>query len=218
MQSYFERFVLDGGIMMVFLIPTSILALGYAIHGFIALRREKIAPRALIERARHLQTEAERRDFREALRNDSSPLGQVVDRVLAHPKGNPGDGEAALEEAVAAVADRLDHQTMPLAVIYTVAPLMGLLGTILGMMRTFYEFAVREERSVALLSEGINEALVTTMWGLFIAIPAYLFLSIFRHRIFLYEKDILPEAARLIVPACSEGEKSPTRHEEGRAR
>jgi biopolymer transport protein ExbB len=123
----------------------------------------------------------------------------TLDAVEKNPswrlEENPGLVEAA--------ADRLYHKLTPLSVIYTIAPLMGLLGTILGMSDTFFEFAqMGQNREISQLSTGINQALITTMWGLMIAIPAYVFSSVLRHKVFAYEKDILPSRLAEILNAC----------------
>ena len=204
-QTLFERYVVNGGIMMVALIPTSIIALALAVQGAINLRLSRTAPRDLIDAARGLETPEDLSLFRERLEQEDSSLARVT-RALLKDAEDRSRGLPTPEERADRIAEEVEHLYVRyngLGVIYTVAPLMGLLGTILGMMRTFYNFAVREERSVALLSEGINEALVTTMWGLFIAIPAYLVVMMLRSKIYHYGAEILPPTVEELCALCS---------------
>jgi biopolymer transport protein ExbB/TolQ len=91
------------------------------------------------------------------------------------------------------------------------------------MIRTFYEFSQSQSRSVDELSQGINEALVTTMWGLIIAVPAYLFVSLFRQRLYRYENDRIPSQVRDLFAPLSEAidqvpEKTTAPKQAGRTR
>jgi biopolymer transport protein ExbB len=200
-ESYLERFVLSGGFMMVFLIPTSFLALVWIAQGFIRLRRGRVMPSSLSAAAHGLSDAKSAGEFHEVLAGHASPLGRLAAHLLrlnvvgVDPKAIEEEQEH-LRPALNDEVDRLWQETTGLVTIYTVAPLMGLLGTVIGMIRTFYEFTNNPEHSIASLSTGINQALVTTMWGLFIAIPAFIFVQILRRRIFRYEKDLLPRAAR----------------------
>jgi biopolymer transport protein ExbB len=200
METYFDRYVVAGGIMMFLLVPTAFLAIAFIVQGFINLRKGRVMPELLLERSRSLKTKGERADFVEALGRARSAAARCVVKLIERREKSGSGAEAdVMTDAVEEEVARLYHQNSQLAVIYPVAPLMGLLGTIIGMMKAFYEFSVLQEHSIEQLSQGINEALVTTMWGLFIAIPAFVFLSIFRHRLYRYEADLLPGMVREIV-------------------
>lgn len=205
MQSYLERYVLAGGVMMVFLIPCSIIALALIIHGFIDLRRGKIMPRDVESLFDVGDNPGAVEQLREGLKEYAwSPLARICMRLLPWfgSRGETWDltVQQVTGEEIAALYQRHSY----LAVVYGVAPLMGLLGTILGMIKTFYEFSVTQTRSVAELSKGINEALVTTMWGLMIAVPAYLFLNLFRQRLYRYENDLIPTRVRELFAQLEE--------------
>ena len=199
-ETYFQRYVIEGGVMMIFLIPCSFFAVWFIFQGLINLRRSRIVPQNLLDRAEGVKSSKEFEDFMKALINSASSLGNIFQGLF---RGNSASAtHISDEEVVDAIDDeisRLYHKNNQLAAIYTVSPLLGLLGTILGMMKTFYVFALSEEHSIAQLSKGINEALVTTMWGLMIAIPAYVALYFFRQRLFSYEMNLLPDAVRKIL-------------------
>lgn len=201
MQTYYEQYVAAGGFMMAFLVPTSLLAVGWIVQGFLRLRRARVMPRGLLISAQGIRRPEEAVAFQESLIAHPSPLGRLaahllrLDVVGQDPKADEQETDF-LRPAMEDEIERLLQETTALATVYAVAPLMGLLGTVIGMIRTFREFTVNPEHSVESLSQGINEALVTTMWGLMIAIPAFIFVQIFRRRIFRYEKDWLPRAAK----------------------
>ena len=201
MQTYYEQYVAAGGFMMIFLLPTSWLAVAWVVRGFLRLRRGRVMPGALADTVRRIGSSAEARLMQETFAGHPSPLARLaahllrLDVVGQDPKADEEENEF-LRPALDDEIERLLQETSGLATIYTAAPLMGLLGTVIGMIRTFREFTVNPEHSVESLSMGINEALVTTMWGLMIAIPAFIFVQIFRARIFRYEKELLPRAAK----------------------
>jgi biopolymer transport protein ExbB len=208
METYFDRYVLAGGIMMIGLIPAAFLAIMYIVQGFINLRRGRVAPETLLAQAGALKTTTERDDFVTSLEGSRSALARCVVKVLQRRKrsAQPDDSDI-IPDVVTEEVSRLYHQNNQLAVIYPVAPLMGLLGTITGMMKAFYEFSVVREHSIDQLSKGINEALITTMWGLFIAIPALTVLSIFRHRLYRYETELLPTTVRELLHSIDSAEE-----------
>jgi biopolymer transport protein ExbB len=207
METYFQRYVVAGGIMMFGLIPAAFLAVMYIVQGFINLRRGRVAPQELLERVGALKTKRERDDFIASLDGSKTTLARCVVKALQRRKRNPHtDDSDIIADAVTEEVSRLYHENNQLAVIYPVAPLMGLLGTITGMMKAFYEFSVVRSHSIDQLSKGINEALITTMWGLFIAIPALTVLSIFRHRLYRFETELLPVTVREMLHGIDSAE------------
>lgn len=201
METYLDQYVVAGGFMMYFLVPVSLLAVGWVFQGYVRLSRARVLPRTLTSVASALSDRESALFFQEALAAHRSPLGRLAAHLLrlnvvgADTKSDEEENDH-LRPALSDEIDRLWQETTGLATVYAIAPLMGLLGTVMGMIRTFREFTANPEHSVESLSMGINQALVTTMWGLVIAIPAYVFVQIFRRRIFLYEKDLLPRAAK----------------------
>ncbi|MCB2155068.1 MotA/TolQ/ExbB proton channel family protein [bacterium] len=192
-ETALQRYVLNGGVMMIFLVPLALLMIAFVIQGFINLRRGRICPRNYAQRlAQKLGTGISHRKAEEMLESENHSIGLILRRVLRHLEFKADADPAELlrteiEEECAAVQQRNSQ----LAVVYNVAPLMGLLGTVFGMIRTFRDFTASADPSIRELSTGINLALLTTAWGLSIAIPAFLFLYIFARRINTYEQVIL---------------------------
>ncbi len=198
MESYFDRYIAAGGIMMVLLIPCSLFAIAYMVQGFINLRRSRLLPPAIEPILKDSTGEVDPQDAVKTVVESNTVLGRIVIRVLQDSSASHISSED-LNEITSDEIGRLYQQNSQLSVIYTIAPLLGLLGTILGMMKSFYLFSMMENPSVSALSRGINEALVTTMWGLFIAIPSFLVLNLFRYQLLSYQREVLPVGAQKII-------------------
>jgi biopolymer transport protein ExbB len=205
MDTYFETYILSGGPLMIPIVICSILLVGAVIQLLFRLNRNRILPRALTDKASEIKSEAERVSYLNDIQKNNSPLARSAVRAyreIARREEVPSTaGELApyIDESVAYVADDLYESTGILATLYTIGPLLGLLGTITGMMSAFSEFANIEQKSLSVLSAGIEEALVTTMWGLIIAIPSYIASHYFHNRIRNYERDELPHRSTEIV-------------------
>lgn len=214
LDTWLQRLVLDGGPMMWVLIPCSFLTLGAILQAGLRLRRGRLLPSGILEQAQLSTTECDSETLILALRTHSSTLGRAVwhtfksfDLKRGLPEGR--ELQLAIEESSATAADELHEKLGLLGTLYTVAPLLGIMGTVMGMMQTFYEFAVRDEKSIKVLSIGIQQALITTLWGLGIAIVAYVAAAHFQNRITHIEHYDLPDRLTKIAEALS----APTNNE-----
>ena len=204
METLLVKFVINGGPMMVLLIPCSIVTLAAILQHMIRLRRGRVLP---VRIRRLLRGEGDVNDRRagiEGLRDHPSPLAQAIWLTLRKfhldaKRPDQGRLETQMDVAMVRVGDQMHEGLGVLSTLYTIAPLLGLMGTILGMMNTFYDFAVAQEKSVQLLSIGIQEALVTTLWGLGIAIPAFVATQWLDSIITAYERRRLPAAATRVI-------------------
>jgi biopolymer transport protein ExbB len=201
MQTLFEQYVVRGGVMMIALIPCLVLTVAFVIQAALNLRRARIAPDSF---PREL-LEARRRGLAEAtqlLANADHSLAEVIRNVAAHLEFHPeADAAEVLREEIEAECDMLHQQNSQLGVIYRVAPQMGLLGTVFGMISTFNTFAGSTNPDIQELSQGINVALITTAWGLAIAIPAYIVYYLVQRRIAHYEQIVLPRLGAVALHA-----------------
>jgi len=201
--SALQRYVMDGGVMMIFLVPLAFLMVAFVAQGFINLRRARVCPKNFSRRLETLLKGANSpKAAIAALDDEGHSMAVVLGRVLRHLEFKPdADPAELLSESIEEEATSLLQRNSQLALIYTIAPLLGLLGTVFGMIQTFREFALSADPSVRQLSEGINVALLTTAWGLAIAIPSFVFLYFFTRRINTYEQVVLPqEGTRLLRP------------------
>ena len=176
------------------LIACSILALALVFERFLALRTARVAPPKLLDEAisvssRSLPTP----DVVNQLAQNSA-LGEVLATGLrtlnSHPQSSETDLRAAMEGAGRAVAHRLEKYLSALATIASAAPLLGLLGTVIGMIEIFGSQAGAGGAGQAVgggnpaqLAHGISIALYNTAFGLIVAIPALIFWRYFRSRV-----------------------------------
>lgn len=182
------RLLTRGGWFMVPLLLLSILVATISVERFLALRREKIFPPELVKQLSAL-TQSEggldpRRAYQACQRFPSS--ASYIFRSLLVKVGRPqAELEAAVSESAQREATRLAQTSSWLTLAAAIAPLIGLLGTVWGITQAFYDttqLVVGQNRAEA-LAQGIYTALVTTMTGLLIAIPAAILSHYFENRI-----------------------------------
>ena len=131
------------------------------------------------------------------LRSDS-PLGEVLSAGLANRAHGRDVMKDAMEEAGAKVTHEMERFLSALGTIAAVTPLLGLLGTVLGMIRVFAEIMVSGTGNAGILAGGISQALITTAAGLTIAIPAMIFHRHFERLIDGIVVDLEHQSARLV--------------------
>jgi len=172
------------------LIACSILALALVIERFLSLKTDKIAPLNLLEEALSAsRTAVPAPDVVEQLEKNSA-LGEVLASGLRALQANPACSEddlrAAMESSGRVVAHRLERYLSALATIASAAPLMGLFGTVVGMIDIFGSQSPTGGATggnPALLAHGISVALYNTAFGLIVAIPSLIFWRYFRAQV-----------------------------------
>lgn len=162
-----------GGIIMIPIISCSLFALAIFIERLWSMKREKVLPIDLFATVERLIKENK---IGEALymcgRNDSS-LSRIILAGLKSHGRRTSDMREAIEEAGRRETTLLDKYTGVLGTIANISPLLGLLGTVSGMIKAFNVIAAGGVGDPAVLAGGISEALVTTASGLTVAIPAF---------------------------------------------
>ncbi len=162
----------SGGWMMVPIIICSILAVAITFERFWTLRTLKIAPPDLLARVWGWMKNNQLDSTRIKELRSTSPLG----RVLAAGLINSRHGRQIMKESIEEVASHeihlMERYLNALGTVAAVAPLMGLLGTVFGMIQVFSEIMAQGTGQANLLAGGISEALVTTAAGLVVGIPA----------------------------------------------
>ena len=169
---------------MGFLGMISLIAAAVAFERLANLTRGKIVPPALVQKLDELVRTNEHRAERYQAVCDQhpSPLARVVRAGLLRAGRPLPEIEKALEDAVTREMAELRARVRPLSVAANVAPMVGLLGTVVGMLEAFRVASQAGLGKAELLAEGIYLALETTVAGLLIAIPAMLCASYFSSR------------------------------------
>ncbi len=197
MERLWELFELGGEVMWPIL-GCSILAIALFIERLIALRQRNIIPREL-DKALSAHLAAHDVAALEALvRADETPLGRIAWAALK----NRAQGRAVMKEAMEEAGDialaRLERFLPALATVAVVAPLLGLLGTITGMIEVFGEIEKSKQPDIGLFAGGIWEALITTGFGLIVAIPVLVAHRMLEGRLARYGVDLEERGIELL--------------------
>ena len=177
-----------GGVLMVPILLMSVLVVAIVFERFLNLRERKVLPRQLVDELGMLASESSGFDPKQAYRicQDFPSSASSVIRSMLLKVGRPqSEVERAVAEASDREASRLYGNVRWLNLIAAVAPLIGLFGTVWGMIQAFFQttqLTAGQNKSV-FLAEGIYVALVTTLGGLAVAIPAAIFSHYFEGRI-----------------------------------
>jgi len=188
--------LLRGGFMMVPILLGSLLALTIVIERFWVLQRDKVFPERFLQRMEEMVKEKKISEALGACRENES----TVARILTAGLDNTGRPRAEIQEALQ-LAGRQETGVMSrwvgaLGAIAALEPLMGLLGTVLGLIEAFREVeTLKVVGDPSVVAAGVWQALITTAAGLFIAIPAIAAYNILRNRVarLVLEVGILSE-------------------------
>jgi biopolymer transport protein ExbB len=189
---------LVGIVIMLALIGLSLTAAYLVFDNILSLRKADLFPEPLADEVQTLLLAGRIDQAMERCRSQPSILSFVMGQGLREAENGWSETEKALEEALAEQAARLYRRVEYLSVIGALAPMLGLLGTVTGMLMAFQEVALSQgSAGAAELAEGIYQALVTTVVGLIIAIPALGAFAIFRNRV----DQLVAEGAYMIQHA-----------------
>jgi len=181
--------VLKGGWLMVPIGLASLVVLTVAFERGISLRRGRTTPSGLLDevfrRVPHRRTSrVDRESCAAMLGQDDSLLANVLRAGVLQVARGAKSVEAHLSESISKQLHLLKRRLRPLSIVGSIAPLLGLLGTIYGMISCFSEAGAAESSSrTQVLAEGIYAALVTTAAGLTVAIPALVLYHYFLGRV-----------------------------------
>jgi biopolymer transport protein ExbB len=200
--SVLQHFVVDGGPITWFvLIPLSVVSIGLILHYLITIRRGTQTPAALAKSIVTFARQGLIRNIEEITTEDESMLGQASYAAATHIGAGSEAATAAIDEAVEEQAGRLMRRIEYLNVIGNIGPMIGLLGTVVGMIQAFsriYEAGAPDPNK---LVGDIAFALVNTFWGLFIAIPGLTAFAFFRNRIDAYAAECVKLCDRIVALA-----------------
>lgn len=200
--------VSSGGWLMVPILLCSIVAAAISVERLWSLQRGKITPKNLL--AEVWGANKNKDPDPQAIRDlrSSSPLGQVFAAGMSNVRRGRDIMKEAMEEAAGQVSHDLERYLTALGIIASIAPLLGLLGTVVGMIQVFSVMLLEGAGNANVLAGGISKALITTAAGLSVAIPALIF-----HRFFLRRVDELmvsmEQEASKLVDIMHGGEQDP---------
>ena len=188
----------NGGWLMLPIILCSIGAMGIVAERFWSLRRKKILPPDLVPYIWR-KVKADKLDDAEIRRiRLSSPLGTILASGLINSRHGREMMKTSIEETGRQVIHELEHFLNSLGTIASVTPLLGLLGTVVGMIKVFAAIMIHGVGDPGILAGGISEALITTAAGLTVAIPSLIFHRYFERLVDEYVLNMEEEALKLI--------------------
>ncbi|MEJ2346950.1 MAG: MotA/TolQ/ExbB proton channel family protein [Gammaproteobacteria bacterium] len=175
--------VVSGGWLMVPIIACSIAALGIIVERLWALQRKRVIPKHLVAQVWHWEKNNQLDKERLRAMRSGSPLGKVLAAGIDN-RDKPRDVmREAIEETGRHEVHALERYLNTLGTIAAISPLLGLLGTVFGMIEVFTNLAAHGAGNVSNLAGGISQALITTAAGLVVAIPSLMFYRYFRGRV-----------------------------------
>jgi biopolymer transport protein ExbB len=165
------------------LILTSVVGLAFIIERGIALRRKRVIPPEIRAAVEVCQTPQDVPMLRKVCQQHDSPLGRLLILTADHLSWPKADNIAAVQTRARNEITRLERGLVVLEIIVGIAPLLGLVGTIAGMMTLFGELGQKGLNDAAKLATGIAFILNATLIGLLIAIPSLIFWSYYNKKV-----------------------------------
>jgi biopolymer transport protein ExbB len=209
--------VQSGGWLMLPILICSLVAMAIVGERFWTLRRDRLAPPGLVARVKGgLKKGAPDQAQLQQLAGDS-PLG----RILATGLVNARHGRDVMKESIEEVANQVVHDLErflnTLGTVAAITPMLGLLGTVVGMIDVFSAIMLHGAGDAALLAGGISKALITTAAGLSVAIPAMFFHRFFVRRVEEITVAMEQQAIHLVDIVHGDREETPRGGKGGKA-
>jgi len=179
------------------LILTSIIGVAIILERFWSLRKSQIIPDGLIVEIKTMIKQNNLDDIKVNILKNSSPLGDLLAVAIAKRKDSVEVIKSTLDERAGIIVHNLERYLGVLVTIATVAPLLGLFGTIIGMVELFSSFT-SSGHDVAVFARGISIALYNTAGGIVVAVPAMIAYRFFRSKIDNYLNEMEHYAIQIV--------------------
>jgi biopolymer transport protein ExbB len=174
--------IYKGGFVMIILALASVCMVWFAIEGFVMLRAAKLAPPALVARLKEAFKAGNYQEAWNICKANKCFLSNVLGNGLERVGRNKDAVEFIVEETALREANDLKTNTTYLSVIGVVSPMIGLTGTVWGMIGAFNTLGANGITDPKALAGKIGEVLIATMGGLVVAVPAFILFYILRAR------------------------------------
>lgn len=165
----------SGGWMMLPILLCSVVALAIVAERFWTLRASRLSPPDTLSKVRQWLRKGQLNGERLKELREESPLGKILATGLANARHGRDIMKESIQEEAAGVVHELEKYLSTLGTIAAVAPMLGLLGTVMGMIQMFTATMLYGNTDATHLAGGIAQALLTTAGGLMVAIPAVFF-------------------------------------------
>ena len=176
--------IFKGGILMWPIMACSVIALAITIERFFSLRRASIDTREFMDTMRQVLRQNRVQEAIEICDETDAPVARIMKAGILKHNRSKEDIREAIEDAGHLEIPRLERHLSALATCANIAPLLGLLGTVAGMIKAFAQIQYKKGQvNPSDLAEGISNALVTTATGLTVAIPTLVVYNYFVTRV-----------------------------------
>jgi len=198
----------DAGWPIWLLLATSVLGLTLIIDRCLALRRSRVMPANLLQQV--MEMLRHRQETPDALTRleDGSPFGLLLAETIRQSNLSPEERRLAIEDTGRLIAHQLNRSLAALGTVAVVAPLLGLFGTVVGMIDIFASYTPGGG-DPAQLARGISTALYNTGFGILIAVPALICHRHFRTRVEDYLHEMEHAATRLLRAITTRAKATP---------
>jgi biopolymer transport protein ExbB len=196
-----------GGWMMLPIIVSSILSLAIIAERFWSLQTKRVIPSNLVAQIWQWYKAGELDHKRIQALRTTSPLGRILAAGLMNVRHERQIMKDSIEEVGRHVVHELERYLNTLGTIAVISPLMGLLGTVTGMIKAFSAISSRGISDPQVVSGGIAEALITTAAGLMVAIPALIFYRHLRSKVDTLVVTMEQEALKMVEVMHGERER-----------
>ena len=167
--------VVSGGWLMLPIILCSIVAMAIIVERLWSLRSQRVVPENLVAQVWQLHRDNAITDAHIKTIKDGSPLGRILAAGIINRRHSREIMKETIEEVGRQVVHELERYLNTLGTIASISPLLGLLGTVIGMIKVFSAITLVGVGNPGVLAGGISEALITTATGLSVAIPSLMF-------------------------------------------
>jgi biopolymer transport protein ExbB len=176
--------VMKGGWIMLIIGILSIVSFYIFIERYLVIARASKEDKGFMNNIRNFIHDGKLDAARALCMNNDSPIGRMIDKGLSRIGKPLNDISTAIENVGKLEVSQLEKNVATLATIAGAAPMLGFLGTVVGMVRAFYDMSMAGNNiDIELLSVGIYQAMITTVGGLIVGIIAYVFYNIIVARI-----------------------------------
>ncbi len=190
--------VKSGGWLMLPILLSSVIAMAIVFERLWTLRPSRIAPRNTLSQVWKWIKNNDLDNKKVSNLKDESPLGEILAAGISNARYGREIMKESIEEAAGRVIHNLERYLNPLGTVAAVAPLLGLLGTVIGMIDVFTVIMLEGTGNAGVLAGGISKALITTAAGLSVAIPTLIFHRYFLRRIEELVVTMEQEAIKLV--------------------
>ena len=187
-----------GGFLMIPIVICSVLITAIVIERLWTLDAKKVSPKNLVPQIWVWLKNDQLNSTKLKQLRESSPLGVILAAGLSSYKSGKDAMIESTEAAASIVIHEMEYNIGTLGIIASICPLLGLLGTVTGMIQVFGETISSSSASPS-LATGISSALITTAAGLIVAIPAYIFHRYFTRKIEVLILNLEQETSKLIT-------------------